>query len=339
LNAIAQANPPSAGIDPRTPIEWFQRASDQMNLRTPESAPFHMKVAFHALPGEEMLGPKDKPQIQTGDGTYEETWLAPHHWRREVTFGEYRAVEVESDKGRKIQASSDYEPSRVLMLLSALLFPIPRGLLAVESNSHGATGWSIAHLKSGDLSMVRISDSDTPEGGLTLCSAYYFAPKGLLVAENDRGLSTTWEKDEVFAGKIVPPHITVKASDRDLLTAEVKVEAVDQTDLSAFDLPGKSADPGTTLRPLQGLTGLPRSLNDPPRWEGDRNAAFSFWGVLDRNGRYQELELIFTSDARSIKQFMGDYRKLRFRPAEIDGSRCELPMFIAVVRVEHATFN
>ena len=57
---------------------WFQRASDQMNLRGPDGAPFHMKVAFTALPGLELLEGKKKPQIMTGDGVYEETWLAPH---------------------------------------------------------------------------------------------------------------------------------------------------------------------------------------------------------------------------------------------------------------------
>src|SRR5271170_6463978 len=100
------------GADPKDATGWFQRASDQMNLRVFGAAPFHMKVVFTALPGLELLDKKKKPQIITGDGVYEETWIAPHHWRREVSLGSYHAVEVESQAGRKMQASSDYEPSR-----------------------------------------------------------------------------------------------------------------------------------------------------------------------------------------------------------------------------------
>lgn len=50
---------------PKDATGWFQRASDLMNLRMPGSAPFHMKVVFHALPGIEMT---KKPQIVIGDG-------------------------------------------------------------------------------------------------------------------------------------------------------------------------------------------------------------------------------------------------------------------------------
>jgi hypothetical protein len=109
--------------DPKDAVGWFQRANDQMNLRALNSDPFHMKVKFTALPGLELLQKREKPHIITGDGAYEETWMGPHHWRREVTFGGYHAVEVESPQGRKMQYSSDYEPSRVLMLLDALFSP------------------------------------------------------------------------------------------------------------------------------------------------------------------------------------------------------------------------
>src|ERR1700733_7480091 len=72
----ADSNPPA---EPKDATGWFQRASDQMNLRLPGSAQFHMKVAFTALPGLELLDKKKSLQIIAGDGVYEETWLAPHH--------------------------------------------------------------------------------------------------------------------------------------------------------------------------------------------------------------------------------------------------------------------
>jgi len=73
--------------EPKNSIEWFQLAKEQMDLRMPGSASFRMKVTFHAFPGVEFLNLKEKPQIVNGDGLYEETWLSPHEWRREVTLG------------------------------------------------------------------------------------------------------------------------------------------------------------------------------------------------------------------------------------------------------------
>lgn len=87
--------------EPKSSIDWFQRASDQMNIRLPGAAAFQMTVKFHGYPGEEFLGVGQRPEIVTGDGVYKETWVAPHQWRREITFAGYHAVEVESDKGAR----------------------------------------------------------------------------------------------------------------------------------------------------------------------------------------------------------------------------------------------
>lgn len=65
-------------------------------MRSPGSKPFHLRVRFHAFAGEELLTPGEKTQFITGDGTYDETWLEPHHWRREVTLADYHAVEAET---------------------------------------------------------------------------------------------------------------------------------------------------------------------------------------------------------------------------------------------------
>ena len=92
------------------PIEWFRRANDATNIRLPGSTPFRMKVTFHAFPGIDFSKPGQSP-IQSGDGVYEEVWLSPEKWRREITFGDYHAVEVRADGVRKMQSSSDYEPS------------------------------------------------------------------------------------------------------------------------------------------------------------------------------------------------------------------------------------
>ena len=102
-----------------------------------------------------MLAPGEKSQFITGDGSYDEIWLAPDTWRREVTLADYHAVEVQSNGVRKMQASSDYEPSRVLMLLRHLIEPIQSNL--AEKGSNMAQNWPIDHVTAGSAQLVRLS--------------------------------------------------------------------------------------------------------------------------------------------------------------------------------------
>lgn len=331
-----QAAPQPVPTEPKTAIEWFQRANNQMNLRLPGSAPFHMKVVFHAYPGNELLKPKEPSHMITGDGFYEETWIAPHQWRREVTLADYHATEVESQRGRKFQASSDYEPSRVLMLIEALLYPIAPGFLTSRTIYEDLDGreWkfksSIDHLSSGSLSLVRInerySDQDLSEN-----TTYYFLPHGVLVSSVERSLETDLQDDFLFAGKVVSRHITLKTADRTLLTSEVAVEPAVRNSPEFFDLPGNSADPGMTMRPLRyqtnymvGPTPL-KGFDAYPYWPPPRvGTGLEFLGVIDRDGRYRELEVALDLGGISAGYPIAELRKVRFPPFKIDGSICEI---------------
>lgn len=322
-----------SAAEPKTALGWFQRAQDQMNLRMPGSLPFHMKVTFHAFPGDEVLGPKEKPQILTGDGVYEETWLAPHHWRREVTFGSYHAVEVESDKGRKMQATSDYEPSRVLLLLSTLLEPIPRELLSRESDAYRDRHWSVGQATVRGVNLVVATARASPSEQFSTYYRYFFLPQGLLVFERVYGLTISWQNDTAFAGKAVPRKIMVQAPgmkrgdpDRDLLIADVSIAPAGTTNPAYFDLPISRAEPGMTLRPLFKVDRPPQRLNDPfAELPLHHDAAIQFMGVLDRKGEIRELEVVNVMDADNLHEIVEDVRRFRYRPAEIDGSRCEMP--------------
>jgi hypothetical protein len=326
FSAMAPAFAQVAASEPKNSIEWFSRASDRMNLRLPGCAPFHLKVTFHAYPGMELLGPKEKSDFISGDGVYEETWLAPHQWRREVTLASYHAIEVDSNGVRKMQASSDYEPSRVLTLLEALLSPIPRNYASKEFRHEGASGWKIEHVTTGNLSLVRISKEMFGNDQGDFMASYYFQPDGNLIMTNDRGLVTLREGAVPFAGKVVPKHLSIKAGkagDRDLLEADLAIEAA-QPNAAAFDLPGGPAEPGMTLRSLQHEIRMP----DPHSPAPSRNlvsSVFSWQAVIDRHGRYREVEVLSNqTDTGVILYFLDFLRHDHVHPPEIDGFNCEL---------------
>jgi hypothetical protein len=322
LSAQAPAFAQAAAAEPKTSIEWFSRASERMNLRLPGSAPFHLRVTFHAYPGMELLGPKEKSDFISGDGVYEETWLAPHQWRREVTLAGYHAIEVDSNGARKMQASSDYEPSRVLMLLEALLIPIPRNLASKEFRDEGASGWKIKHVTTENLPLVCISKQIFGDISLT---AFFFQPNGDLVMTNLYGLVTFREGAVPFAGKVVPNRLSIKAGERNLLEADLAIEAAQPTE-AAFDLPGGPANPGMTLRPLQSYE---VNLPDLHSYLGIQSLfppVFSYQAILDRNGRLRDVEVISMPNSKNtefITRFFDILRQDRFHAPEIDGTRCE----------------
>lgn len=337
LRPQAPAPRQTAVPEPTTPIEWFSRANDKMNIRLPGSASFHMKVLFHAFAGIEYLGKDEKPEIVTGDGIYEETWVAPHLWRREVTFADYHALEVESDHGRKMRASTDYEPSRVMMLLDHLLDPVPRYLVSREyQHNRTARGWHIDHLANEGASLVRVARGELAASG-EFTDAFYFSPRGLLLLEDQYGLRTAWSNGTTFADKIVFTRIVVSAGERTLLTADVTIAAEGQADVGEFELEGGSSDAGKTLRPLRliEIGHSPILLSADPVWPGAGHSALTEYGVPDRTGRYREVELIVGVNPGAdidLRQLMENFRNSRWRPAAIDGYVCQTPIYVLNVR-------
>jgi len=286
-----------------------------------------MMVVFHAYPGVELLNKKESPHILFGDGVYEETWLAPHTWRREVTFGDYRAVEVDGDGGRKMQSSSDYEPSRVLMLLSALLDPLPRELVSRVYMLDGVSDWKISLEKKQSIPLVHITKNDgNPRSKATY--DFYFQPDGLLLWRSEMNLISKWENSVDFGGKVVSKHLSILAGERTLVDANVTIDAMGQVDPTIFQLPIKPADSWLRMRPfhefeIKGhtLTFLRRFVIFP---DFPPVGGFILWSVLDRRGRYREVELIEGTNLPEAKYAMASMRKLWAEPFSIDGKPCEM---------------
>lgn len=305
-------------VEPKSAVGWLRRANDETNLRMPGSAPFEMKVTFHAYPGVD-FSRKGHSTIITGDGTYEEWWKSPHEWRREVTFGNYHAVEAEGDGVRKLQASSDYEPSRVLMLLNALFDPIPRSYLPPEID-RSRSGWYIQHMKIGGIPWVRIGVSPPVSSGVPPSLSFSFLPNGILFRSDKQGLITAWHNDAGFSGRVVPREIAVQAAGRILLTADVSIEALGDESPARFELAGPAAAPGATLRPLH---------YDEIKMGHLRRVPSGFFGravireVIDRKGDVRELEVLWAASREDAMGALSSARNEQYSPPTIDGSPCE----------------
>jgi hypothetical protein len=297
-----------------------------MDIREPGSQPFHLKVAFHAYPGMD-FSKKGKPTIITGDGTYEETWLSPEKWRREVTFTGYHAVEVRANAVRKYQADSDYEPSRVLMMVDALLYPVPINFFSPEY-SESNDNWKIEHLTAGTIPYVTLTHRDRGMNDDWFYFSYSFLPSGILVRSNYLGLVTSWGTDSVFAGKLVPLHFEIQAMEQTLLTADVTITPAGPSDPQLFELAGPPATPGMTLRPFHMFEIKRAEYYDPiSTFLGPRPGGV-LREIIDRKGQARETEVIDGPAPGKNENFVDSNRSKRFYPAKVDGDPCEETFWI-----------
>jgi hypothetical protein len=339
------ARPASQSSEPADAKGWFRRADSLTNIRIPGSEPFHMRVTFRAYPGID-FAKSGHSTILTGDGTYEETWVSPERWRREVALGSYSAIEIRADGARKLQATSDREPSRVLMLLRALLLPIPRYLVEPELQDR-YFHWRIEHPKAGDIPYVRISFTDNLGKYGPEVRSYEFLPNGILVRfeEGYTGLLTSWQDDAVFADKLVPRHFSVQGAGLSgpMVTAEVAIEPLGEIDPAVFHIAGDVARPGMTLRPyVQTEFELQPAFHfeTPGSWMTGTllpvGVKVSAIGVVDRDGTTREIEVgairvygqppsnAQMADVRQAARILiASMWKDRFHPALVDGDPCQ----------------
>jgi hypothetical protein len=301
--------------------QWLERAQGLTDIRAPGAAPFQLKVTFHAFAGT-VLSKKAKDAVVTGDGTYEETWLSHDCWRREVTFPGYHAVEVFANGVRKYRADSDYEPNRVLMMLDALLYPVPRNLISPEF-AESREDWKIEHLTAGTLPYVSLTHRDRGMNNDWFYYSYSFLPNGILVRSDFLGLVTSWDKDSVFAGKLVPLHFETQALGRTLLTADVTIAPAGQPAPKLFELEGPAATPGVTMRPLHMFEIKLAEYYDPLSVFAGPSPRGVIRQIIDRKGQARETELIDSPHPADDVNLIDSQRSKRFYPAKVDGDPCE----------------
>lgn len=311
---------------PDTGAQWLERADSLANIRLPGSAPFHMKVTFHAYPGVD-FSRKGKPTIITGDGTFEETWLSINTWRREITFPAYHAVEVRANGVRKYQADSDYEPSRVLMMLDALFYPIPRNLTSSEY-PESQWNWKIEHLVAGTMPYVNITHRERGMNDNWFYYLYEFLPNGLLVRSDYLGLVTSWSQNTVYGGKSVPLHLEIEAMNRKLVIADATITAPDPIDPKLFELANGPATPGRTMRPFHRFEIKVGELYDPQSLYAGPAAVGVVHFLIDRHGKTSEIEVIDSPSPENYKPYMESLRSKEAYPSKVDRDPCEWAVWV-----------
>lgn len=192
---------------------YFKHGRDLTYPRTDGSPSFHMKGTF------EGRGP-----LASYRGSYEEIWIGPNRWWRQVTMGNLNAVESRIDDdhygpvadGAIGDAKSAAVVQRVFSLFGAE-FP---GYAYFSPD----TDWQMTEVKFDNIPVLRVSMGPTEGlGSNEFPRAYYFDEKGLVRARTMSHEAITYSEFVEFAGKEVPRQIDSKVDGARVLGAHIDV--------------------------------------------------------------------------------------------------------------------
>lgn len=274
---------------------------------------FHLKADFRAYGNVEFKG----------DGTYEEWWLSPTRWRKEVTLGRYHLVLLCVDGKIDRDSTEDYIPMRVYQLLTFVLPALPtQGELAVDGP------WTAAPAIVQNTSLERLAmRGDPPKDGKLVppeC-AYYISPAENVVQMEEDGF------DLYFYDHLV------KFADRSVML-EGKMRRNGQTALE-FHItsltPDPAREPALFQIPANPKTGFEFGIPSDEFWRPPvrvlgnidrsktrmRGAATEVVAEmqLDTTGTVREAELMYSSDAIVADYVMYDLHHFKYLPTVVDG--------------------
>ena len=188
----------------KLPAEFLKNAAIYQQLRSNGAAPFHLVAAF------ESLGPSEFK----GNGTYDEIWFSPQQWRREITLGSYRGLEIHNGRQTYLEQNNPYEPSRVLLLLKTV---IPASLMESKYRPFSPKDWRVDDIPFEGKTFERVSkgDKDNP----ALVESVILNSDGAPVETQAGGIVTYYASNRVFHGAPFPGEITVRSLAKEALLA------------------------------------------------------------------------------------------------------------------------
>ncbi|MGB2900210.1 MAG: TonB family protein [Candidatus Acidiferrum sp.] len=175
--------------------------------RTEGSPPFHLHATFQIPPDQ--------------SGTYEETWLSPTKWRREIQLGSVTLLATQNDNEAYHKSrGAGSTPKELDYLIDLMYGHFPR----LDSFQEGDWGQSAVQLGSMDLVRVARGQVDAENRPIT-GQAYWFDFAGYLRADFVQPRATIYSKFEGWNRKQVPRRAEVSENGKPRMLVDIdKIE-------------------------------------------------------------------------------------------------------------------
>ena len=162
----------------------------------------------------------------TGKGVYENRWVDPQHWQRDIQFPDFQQSEMRNDSGHSwIEQSSDALPLRIAELLRVVVIHVPGSNTAsrVPVSETSMTG------DQGESSTCYSGTPPTPADGFPRRFRYCFDRASGLLVSQDMPLNThiVYSNYIAFQGKHEFTHVRVTSGSFPVLDLEIQYAPLD----------------------------------------------------------------------------------------------------------------
>jgi len=303
LNIPFPAEYQSAATQPEVkPI--FDKMRAACNLRLDGAPSFHMKASFHSEDG-------------AAKGSYEETWVSPKKWRKEVKVNDTSVVEVRTEDAFYRTFPGKFAPRLADDVVEFLSFSVPGDN---GSDLHDAD-WSTVNTKLGNLPVLRLSNGYiSPQGkpdGLTV--VYFIEDKTTFIRGRYHYSTLTVFNDlQPFGEKTVARKLTMLGGDVNKMEITIdSLEPAANVSESFFSISG--------VKPIYTRGEEDQRFTQPgavyivkpsiPGWHGKVTCGVK----IDEHGHVRDVEVKGTTDESVIKPIRAALMNWEYEPATING--------------------
>jgi TonB family protein len=186
---------------------FFQRIARARQLSDPSvpgSTPFHLHASFLTA--------------DNSSGTYEEFWLSPTRWWRQVQLGTVRVVKTQLDNKLFTKNSgSPFTPKLIDFFLDSLDLPFPR-----TDGSFIEGDWGHSAVQFEGVDMVRVARGQVDERNRPITGqAYWFDSNDLLHAAYWDPKMTSYRHFQPWNDKMIPRRIELAQKDALLMVTTI----------------------------------------------------------------------------------------------------------------------
>jgi len=178
--------------------ELINRAATRQGIRSAGEKPYILRVKFRA----EHIVPKPM------EGQYEEVWMSPDKWRRELVLSGYKQVEIGGFGSKWLSRNLEFNPMPSYLLETALdaftelKMPTVEKVISIQTKKN----------KRSELRCIEFAaEHASPKRGLC------FNDSGVLVSEEYLQQKFEYENFGTYGDKTFPRTIRIYADDRKVL--------------------------------------------------------------------------------------------------------------------------
>ena len=282
----------------------FDRARAINDLRLEGAPGFHLKASFHS-------------EDNSAKGTYEETWVSPNKWRREVKLNETSVLEVRTEDSFYRIFPGKYAPRLADDVMESLSFSLPGDN---GGDLHDAD-WSAVNANLGNLPLLRLSNGyinpQNKPDALTLI--YFVDEKTALIRGRYHFSSVTIFNDlQSFEGKMVARKLTLMGADISKL--DINIDTLERNvnpDENIFSVAGvkplyTSAEEDVRFTQPHAVHTVNPSI---PGWHGRVTCGLS----LDQHGHVRDVDVKGNVDESVIRPIRTALMGWEYEPATMNG--------------------